>query len=585
MHPKIIQYTAIVLLACATIPASAEKKHFIDVWAGGGYDALMHGIEHTKVPGGGGFNLGAGYELNVNNFVLQTGADFQYFSSKTRLLEHAEDYSLYYDDGFAQSNMTYHYNFLDYFEKHKAGYINVPILLGFKFDRYYALVGTKVGLNLIGNYASDGQLHPTVTEPMAIEDFTTKYDPFSIGSEGSLDLGMNVTASAEFGVTLDEWLPRNMTRLNNQSRTPVSYRAALFVDYGLMNLNKSSTTARMAEPHYDAQGYVTDPTSVDYSYLPASTLAEGKRFANLYTGVKLTVQFDMTKPKKAKPERVVPEPLIFYAHVFDAETEADMSGVEVTVRAGSQVAFKGTTDADGMVNKELRRGRYTVSVQEKGYQAFRQTVPHYSTDTTEIALQRIPDLVIRVYDAETYAGVKANVELRRASDNNTVFQGMSDETGYLVCDVRSGRYQAYAEAEGYVYGQELVDFSQSDTVAMALQPIKKDVAVVLHNLFFALNSAELLPESEPSINDLYQFLVQNPDVQIHIVGHTDSTGSLEYNMRLSNNRAKSVFDELVGRGIEADRLTYEGRGPNEPVADNDTEEGRAANRRVEFVIK
>ena len=239
----------------------------------------------------------------------------------------------------------------------------------------------------------------------------------------------------------------------------------------------------------------------------------------------------------------------------------------------------------GMVMQpELRRGRYTLSVQQEGYQNFRRTVSHYRPDTVEIALQRVPSLLVHVYDVETQAPLAAKVELNRASDNTAVFQGTSDATGYLACDVRPGRYQAYVDAEGYIYQQSLIDFSRTDTVAFGLQPIKKDVKVVLNNLFFALNSAEILPESGPALDDLYQFLVQNPEVRIRIVGHTDSTGSLEYNMKLSHDRAKSVYDAVVGRGIDADRLTYEGKGPHEPVATNDTEEGRAANRRVEFVI-
>ena len=77
----------------------------------------------------------------------------------------------------------------------------------------------------------------------------------------------------------------------------------------------------------------------------------------------------------------------------------------------------------------------------------------------------------------------------------------------------------------------------------------------------------------------------NPEVHILITGHTDNTGSLDYNMKLSAERAGAVYTALVERGIAPSRITYEGRGPNEPVATNDTEEGRAANRRVEFTIQ
>ena len=77
----------------------------------------------------------------------------------------------------------------------------------------------------------------------------------------------------------------------------------------------------------------------------------------------------------------------------------------------------------------------------------------------------------------------------------------------------------------------------------------------------------------------------NPDTDIKIVGHTDNTGNVDYNQTLSEKRAKSVFDYLmVDQGVSSKRMTYEGKGIHEPVADNNTVEGRALNRRVEIII-
>ena len=76
----------------------------------------------------------------------------------------------------------------------------------------------------------------------------------------------------------------------------------------------------------------------------------------------------------------------------------------------------------------------------------------------------------------------------------------------------------------------------------------------------------------------------NPEVSIEIGGHTDNKGSAAYNKTLSENRAKSVYDYLIDNGIDTDRLTYKGYGFEEPIADNQTEKGRAKNRRTEFKI-
>jgi outer membrane protein OmpA-like peptidoglycan-associated protein len=108
--------------------------------------------------------------------------------------------------------------------------------------------------------------------------------------------------------------------------------------------------------------------------------------------------------------------------------------------------------------------------------------------------------------------------------------------------------------------------------------------VKIENLFFATNKTYILPQSEQAMSDLANFLLENPTVTIHLVGHTDAVGTDEANQILSEGRANSVRNDLIQRGVAAERMTAEGKGEKEPVADNDTEEGRQLNRRVEFTI-
>ncbi len=107
--------------------------------------------------------------------------------------------------------------------------------------------------------------------------------------------------------------------------------------------------------------------------------------------------------------------------------------------------------------------------------------------------------------------------------------------------------------------------------------------VTLKNVFFDFDRSELKPESFVELNKLADYLKKNA-IRIEIGGHTDDQGSEEYNDRLSENRAKAVYDYLIQKGIPAERLQYKGYGMRLPVADNSTEEGRAANRRTEFKI-
>jgi outer membrane protein OmpA-like peptidoglycan-associated protein len=117
-----------------------------------------------------------------------------------------------------------------------------------------------------------------------------------------------------------------------------------------------------------------------------------------------------------------------------------------------------------------------------------------------------------------------------------------------------------------------------------LQKLRPGASIVLNNVFFETNKWDLKPESLVELNRLVDLLSANPDKKIEIGGHTDNVGSDESNQTLSQNRAKSVVDYLVKKGIDATRLSSKGYGETTPVATNDTDEGRAKNRRTEFKV-
>lgn len=102
----------------------------------------------------------------------------------------------------------------------------------------------------------------------------------------------------------------------------------------------------------------------------------------------------------------------------------------------------------------------------------------------------------------------------------------------------------------------------------------------LENVFFDTGKSSLRAESYKALNDLVEVLKLKPMMVIEIAGHTDSVGSPESNLKLSNNRANSVRSYLVSHGIAAERVTAQGYGDTQPVASNDTEEGRQQNRRT-----
>jgi outer membrane protein OmpA-like peptidoglycan-associated protein len=110
-----------------------------------------------------------------------------------------------------------------------------------------------------------------------------------------------------------------------------------------------------------------------------------------------------------------------------------------------------------------------------------------------------------------------------------------------------------------------------------------DGKFITYGITFDVGKSTIKPESMGEINRIVQLMTENPTLKFSVEGHTDSTGNAASNQTLSDARSKAVVDKLVELGIAADRLTSAGKGQNSPIADNSTDEGRAKNRRVEFV--
>ena len=105
------------------------------------------------------------------------------------------------------------------------------------------------------------------------------------------------------------------------------------------------------------------------------------------------------------------------------------------------------------------------------------------------------------------------------------------------------------------------------------------------SVLFETDKAVLRPAAITKLNDVADALIKsNPDAQITVEGHTDSTGQRDHNMTLSTERAEAVKSALVARGVAADRVKTVGVGPDRPIADNKSPEGRADNRRVEIIV-
>ncbi|HRS68237.1 MAG TPA: OmpA family protein [Paludibacteraceae bacterium] len=212
-------------------------------------------------------------------------------------------------------------------------------------------------------------------------------------------------------------------------------------------------------------------------------------------------------------------------------------------------------------------------------------------DIYEITLHQAarPDpmafIVGRIYDAETQTNLDAYVEIFNTHTSEKIYESVSDKklgtfTAYLP---PTGYFGVNARRKGYLFYSDNIK-SMNDSLIIALQPATPGSKIILHNLFFAFNSAEIQPQSEKEILYLFDFLQRNSKIRIEITGHTDNVGSEEYNQTLSLNRAQALFKALQDRGIAAERMNALGKGSKVPISSNSTEEGRANNRRVEVKI-
>ena len=196
----------------------------------------------------------------------------------------------------------------------------------------------------------------------------------------------------------------------------------------------------------------------------------------------------------------------------------------------------------------------------------------------------------KVIDAETRKFLQAKLEFRDLGDSNRIINGSTNRSGYFyaVLPAQSDYGLSVAKPGFLFYSKNFALEKQNRESALELLveliPLKAGQSVVLENIFFETDSYELDKKSSNEIKELVQFLSLNPSLRVSIEGHTDSEGMADYNQTLSQNRAKAVYNALLAAGISKSRLGYKGFGSKAPIASNDTESGRAQNRRTEMRI-
>ena len=197
----------------------------------------------------------------------------------------------------------------------------------------------------------------------------------------------------------------------------------------------------------------------------------------------------------------------------------------------------------------------------------------------------------KVYDKENGKLLTADYELINLSTGKVTVRSKTDVSGnFLVCLPSGFNYGINVSKPGYLFFSENFMFEGEYTVAeplvkrINLSPFRIGEKIMLSNVFYEIDSWELKAESKNELDNLVKLLSENRDLVMEIGGYTDSTGSDEYNLVLSEKRVLSVVKYLVAKGIASDRLRYKGYGNASPIGDNVTAEGRKLNRRTEAKI-
>lgn len=197
----------------------------------------------------------------------------------------------------------------------------------------------------------------------------------------------------------------------------------------------------------------------------------------------------------------------------------------------------------------------------------------------------------KVLNQKTKTPVQAVInyfDLQNSAISGTAMS--NPETGYYQITLPAGRlYGFLASSEKFISVNENVDLKDLDEYQelerdLYLVPIEIGEKVRLNNIFFETGKWDLLPESFAELDKLVRILTDNPNMEIEINGHTDNVGNDESNLMLSQKRAAAVVNYILDKGISNTRLDSAGFGEAQPVATNDTDEGRRLNRRVEFMI-
>lgn len=537
---RVYTLLGLTVLSLVAIAQEPGTHHYLNLYGKAGWAGMMDGLKayNTSVNatnldtynvsdkslfGGPGVGLGFGYELQAGHFLFDVGLEAEWLRSTSK-------YGFTVNrDMTSPYNMTYIYRFYDWREARNGVYAGVPIMLGAQFNNFYFLVGAKAGYGIFANYSNYGDYDVTAYDPaLAGEIGGTNHglglhhvDKGNPAYKGKLALKQpDIRAMLELGLDLDPWLQAPVDRRRNNNRGGQRGRRPKYEPFTRHDV------------HYRVSLFA------EYGFMNVNGSAAS-------------------------------QPLVY----------ADSRSVEPS---GSNSVL-----SDNKLNNLFAGVKFTVQFEvgkKINYPA--PAEPSY--------------FILNIID-ENGEPTTAKVQVYNESKQRTTVQGRDIKNGRMAQRYQKGSYTLRIQKADYYTDSVnfvIAEAGTKDSATVQLRPLPKIEEVIeapapvvvvgqtfiLHNMNFATNQVTILPSSEGALKTLYDIMQAIPTCRIKIIGHTDNVGTDEANQRLSEGRANAIRQELINRGIAEDRMEAEGRGESEPIADNETEEGRALNRRVEIEI-
>ena len=196
----------------------------------------------------------------------------------------------------------------------------------------------------------------------------------------------------------------------------------------------------------------------------------------------------------------------------------------------------------------------------------------------------------QILDEQGNVLTDVTIELKDLKTNEIKEIEIDSVTGkYIINEHFENDQLMIVNRDGYFYGSQVIrkedeDFAAPGKLDFKLQQLKTGGSYKVDNILFDTDSYVIKEESKLELQGLVRFLELNTDLKIEVAGHTDDVGDAQSNLELSQNRAKAVRDLVVAEGIAGERVSFKGYGETKPVASNDTEKGRARNRRTAVKI-